>query len=256
MVKALRLQLQAWGSRETAAAARAETSEEPESGATREQAFLALERANYQKLERLRAALAALDVPASATVAPSISAEADWIWAEVERLTQVSARHSLSARARTWLRWRRVIVLGSLPLFVLLISFRLWGRPRVQASAVYAADFPAANAIDGLEATEWLLPDDTAGSIDVMFPHARTVHRVRLLNAHNRSSADRAARAVRVTAFSNSGPSVSAKGAFKHFSEERSVLELEIEAENVTRVRVQVLSHFASGGGLAEIEVE
>ena len=91
--------------------------------------------------------------------------------------------------------------------------------------------------------------------IDVMFPTARSVHSVRLVNSHNLFYADRAARAVRVTAFAGPNEAASVEGSFARLTQERSVLDLPLEAKGVTRVRVELLSYFKTGGGLAEVEV-
>jgi len=251
IVKALRLQLDAWGSVESTA-----ESGQGEPQAAREQALLVLERAGYRRIDRLRAALLADEPTSSNTLAPTPSADFDWIWAEVERLTRFSADHALTPRARKLRRFRRSLLSGALVILVLLIGCRLWGRPRAEASAIHSEPHSAKNAVDGLEATEWLLPDSTPGWIDVTLPAARTVHSIRLINARNVFYADRATRAVHVTAFTERGPAASVDGAFAAFSETRSVLDLPLEAREVARIRVEILSYFKSGGGLAEIEIE
>jgi hypothetical protein len=58
-----------------------------------------------------------------------------------------------------------------------------------------------------------------------------------------------------VTAFSAAGPVGTAEGRFVGISEKRSVLDLPVEARDVTHLRVEVLSHFGGGGALAEVEV-
>jgi hypothetical protein len=251
MCKALSLHLEAWSD-----AADNADAEPVGLRASRERAFEALARAGYRRIDRLRAAAEAIDSPPGAEVGCPNSVDFDWIWTEVERLAPFSARQALTPRARKLLRLRRGLLAAFSVALALVLAFRIWGRPRAQASAAYADTFSAENAVDGLEATEWLLPDSTAGWVDVILPFARTVKRVRLINAHNRISADRAARAVRVTAFTKQGSSVSVEGAFKHFSEDRSVLDLDLAARDVTRIRVEVLSHFRTGGGLAEVELQ
>jgi len=75
------------------------------------------------------------------------------------------------------------------------------------------------------------------------------------VNAHNEWYLDRASRKVRVTAYSEAGPVGSVEGEFQKFSQDRSVLDLPLEAQNVVRVRVEVLTFFKRGGGFAEIEL-
>lgn len=246
MMRALSVQLLAWGEADADC---------PEGEASHERGLRALERNGYRRIERLRAASAASD-GAEPGSQRECSAGFDWIWAEVERLASYSTRWAITPHARKRARRVRAALLGGFVVLALLLGYRLWGRPRAQASASFSDDHSAANAVDGLQATEWLLPDGVAGWVDVILPRARTIHRVRLFNAHNRTSADRSARRVRVTAFSEVGSVASTAGAFERFSEERSVLDLPLAAQGVTRVRVEILSHFKSGGGLAEVEVE
>jgi hypothetical protein len=247
MVSALNLLLEGWAS----VAPAPESAELEPAGA--ERALTALERAGYRQAARLRAAVTSTAAPASLAAAPRCDVE--WIWAEVERLASFSARRAMTPHARKVAR-RRVALASSLVLLLaVLLCLRLWGRSRVSASSEFSAAHPASNAVDGLEATEWLLPDATTGWIDVMFPTARSVHRVLLVNSHNLFYADRAAQAVRVTAFAGPSKAASVDGSFTRLTQDRSVLELPLEAKGVTRVRVELLSYFKAGGGLAEVDV-
>src|SRR5204863_7138273 len=66
------------------------------------------------------------------------------------------------------------------------------GRLKVHSSADYSVEFSAHNAIDGLVATEWLLPGGSTGYLDVLLPRRRAVHDVVIVNSHNRRYTDRA----------------------------------------------------------------
>ena len=248
MINALDLMIAAWASPDSEG-----EGQNLEPAAARERALAALSRVGYRRLDVLRRALAI--TPAGASSVPENVGDVDWLWAEVERLARVSARRAMTPRAQKIARWRWGVAVGATLVVALLFMMSLWGRPRVHASGVISAANPASNVIDGLEATEWLLPDATPGWVDVLFPSSRTVHSVRLLNAHNVFYADRGARAVRVTAFAAQDKVASVEGSFARLTEERSVLDLPLEARGVTRVRVEVLSYFQAGGGLAEVEV-
>jgi hypothetical protein len=249
MGRALHLFLEGWASVGSL------ESENADPGHTRERGLAALERAGYRRTARLRAALILAERSWTDTLAAAPLRDAEWVWAEVEQLARRSARQALSERARKLGRLRIALLSGLALLVVLAISSRLWGRPHARASSIYSVPHAAANAIDGLEATEWLLPDATPGWVDVMFHSARAVHGVTLVNAHNVFYLDRAAQAVRVTAFTERGEAASVEGSFARLSQDRSTIELPLKAEGVTRVRVDVLTYFKLGGGLAEIEV-
>ena len=222
-----------------------------------EQALKALERAHYRHPDRLRAALTAAQKSAAgdATAAVNLGQDPEPIWNELERLNRFSARHFMSAKERKLLRIKLGVAGGLVLLAGLVLAGRLWGRPYAHASAVIEDDHLASRAVDGLEATEWLLPDNSTGWIDIIPPRPRTLHSVRLYNCHNEYWLDRATRNVRVTAYSETGPVGSVEGWFEKFTQDRSILDLKLEASNVIRVRVEVLSHFKRGGGFAEIEL-
>ena len=78
---------------------------------------------------------------------------------------------------------------------------------------------------------------------------------MRLVNAHNAFYLDRATHRARVTAFGEGGSETTVEGSFDAIVRQRSVLDLDLRATQVTRVRVEVLSFFLTGGGLAEVEV-
>jgi len=222
-----------------------------------ERALHALERARYRHPERLRAALAAAQKSAAGDISGPVNLghDAESVWTELERWNRFSVRHFRSPAERRRVRIKFGIALGLVLLVVLVFYARLWGRPYAHASAVITDEHLASAVLDGMEATEWLLPDNSTGWIDIIPPKPRTLHGVRLTNAHNEYYLDRASRKVRVTAYAETGPVGTVEGEFEKFSQERSVLDLRLEAQNVIRVRVEVLSHFKRGGGFAEIEL-
>lgn len=220
-------------------------------------ALAALGSARYRTLARLERALAAVDAPRApvdAGHAATLSANFETVAAETERLYAFTRRKlapPLSPRARRIRLW---LGIGTASVVALVVAWRLWGRPLATASAVYSWDHPATNAIDGLDATEWLLPDGASGWLEIRFPWSRNIRQVRLLNCHNIYYMDRGAERVRVTAFGPQGEIASVQGHFTKISGKRNPIDLKLKADGVTRLRVEVLSHFASGGGLAEVE--
>jgi hypothetical protein len=253
MVSALRALLEAWV---PADANSTTTSNEDHA---REQAALeALTAASYPDVARLRAALEAGSSethPRDLRPRPLEAPDLDWIWTEAERLFRFTSRRLTGPPTRKRTLRRAGAVLGGALIALLLILALLWGRPTISASATYSSEHAATNAIDGIESTEWLLPDSSLGWLDLKFPWPRRVRRVQLLNSHNRYYFDRATQRVRVTAFSHERTVASVEGSFTQLTGERSPLELKLDAQRVTRLRVDVLSFFKNGGGLAEIEV-
>ena len=247
MAEALRSALHAWAPMDGHDAAHP-TDTVPDSET--DTGLAALERAGYKHPERLRTALAASESPG-----PEARPELDWIWDEVERLCRFTAWRLAPPRMR---RWKRV---GAAAAFAILLGIgvltvvQLWWGPIASASDVCCYDHPASLAVDGVAATEWLLPDHSPGWLQVSFRSPRAVRRVHLLNSHNRNYMDRASERVRVTAFSDQGPVASAEGRFDRISPEPEALDLPLVAEHVTHLRIDILSYFRTGGGLAEVEV-
>jgi hypothetical protein len=213
-----------------------------------QEALVALDRAGYRGLARLQAALA---------VRPPVATEGafDLTSGEAERLVRFSVRRHRSPGARRRRRWLAAGGLAAAMVLAGVVAGRLWLRPRASASAVYASEFAVANALDGEDETEWLLPDQQDGWLQIVFPWSRRVHGVELVNAHNRTYHDRGAKEVRVTAFSDYQPLASATGTFAAAPGDRSTLQLPLEARGVTHLRVEVLSHFGRSGGLADVRV-
>jgi hypothetical protein len=242
--RALRSALAAW--------LPAEAEATPEAG--EQSALEALTKQGYRDVDRLRAALADGEKRANAT----LPRDFERVWAEAERLVRFSVKRFEPVATRRKRR-RMLGALGALLLVGVVFFFfgeRLWGRVRARASAAYAPDFPAAYAVDGIDTTEWLLPDGALGWLDVYLPHAKDVHEVMLLNGHNRFYLDRATRRVRVTAYAGNRELRSAESEFTTgVKDGRNALVIPLVAEGVTRVRIEVLSFFGGGGTLAEVEV-
>ena len=217
-----------------------------------EAALNALLRAGYPSVNRLRAALV---IPPSA-VGGAARPELDWIWDEIERLCRFTLRRLTPERIRRRRRIYGGAALAAVALGAVLVAVNLWRAPSVTASGSFPYEpHPPSYALDGMAASEWLLPDGTPGWLEIAFRSPRRVHSVRLLNSHNRYFMDRASERVRVIAFSGQWPVATAEGRFDRINIERSALDLPLEAEKVTRLRVEILSFFRTGGGLAEIEV-
>jgi hypothetical protein len=226
-----------------------------------DRALAALERAGYATPERARRALAA-SAPSTSATTPEAALDGaasridlDELWGEAERLLNFTTKRLVPStrRRRSRLLWGG----GALGLFLaVLVVDRLWVRPNATASGVFSPEYPAAYAIDGIESTEWVLPDHTPGWLEIAYSSARRLRSVRIVNGHNSPYLDRASERVRVTAFADEGAVATVEGRFPRLMPERSVLELPLDARHVTHLRVDVLSYFGSGGGLAEVEAK
>jgi len=130
--------------------------------------------------------------------------------------------------------------------------------PPAAASASFGDDpaFTPDRAIDGDPSTDWLLPDNTAGWIDIRVDPARAIHNVRLLNGHNRGFNDRAVRNYRVEVYDGDRMVTQTSGSFAALLPHPTPVNVAVHASHVTRVRLVVTSWFNIGSALAEIHVD
>lgn len=159
-----------------------------------------------------------------------------------------------TARANRVRRW---LLLGILPLLLGVVAFLLFRNTvSARASATYSSDYPVSQATDGLSHTDWLLPSQQAGWLELSFARPRAVQRVVLRNSSNGFYGDRATKAVRVEAYSGDRVVVSARGEFPPLGDQRPLLTLPLSASEVTHVRISIESYYGNGGGLAEVNVQ
>jgi hypothetical protein len=224
----------------------------PSEATPAQRAFDALAAARYPRLERLRAAH---ETATAALPSKDAPADVEWIWAETERLLRFTAHARKSPAERRRERVVRLAVMGALLIVGLSWAFRIWVRPRVAASEAIGPEVPGSYAFDGLEATEWVLPNAKPGSLDIMFRFPRSIGTVSVVNGHNRHFHDRASAHVRVEAFAGDRSLTSGEARFAKLTPERSVQDVQLNATGVTRLRVEVLAWHGAGGALAEVEL-
>lgn len=126
---------------------------------------------------------------------------------------------------------------------------------RVVASAEFDLGHRAENALDGREATEWLLPDHTAGWIELRF-RRRTVTGLRVLNGSNRPGPDRAVVDYDLEVFDGDVVVQTVRGTLGAFERRPHWQRIAFAGVRATRVRLHVRSWAGSGGGLAELRLE
>lgn len=130
--------------------------------------------------------------------------------------------------------------------------------PPAAASAIYGEDpaYGPDRAIDGDASTDWLLPDATAGWLDVRVQPAKALRQIRLINGHNRDYNDRAVRAYRIEVYDGDHMVTQTSGTFPSLVPHPTPVVIPLRAAHATRVRFVVVSWFALGSALAEIHPE
>jgi len=153
------------------------------------------------------------------------------------------------------IRWGATAAAVLAAIFALYLVLRVPQRATAQASAVLAG-YPAENVADGDEATEWLLPNRTPGWIELTLDPVRDVGELRLLNSHNGHYNDRATRNYRIEVFSGGRVAKTLNGSFPAFSPNPEWQSVDVDVDDVDRIRIHVLTHHLAGGGLAEVEAD
>lgn len=161
-------------------------------------------------------------------------------------------------RAEPGARWRRRLGVAAVAISLSAVSGALWARnaATLRASASYSSDFPASQASDGLSRTEWLLPDNQLGWLELAYLRPRALRTVRLRNAENSYFHDRATKSFRLQAFSRGRVVATASGQLPTIAASRGWEDVPLVARDVTALRIEVLSFYGLGGGLAEVEVQ
>ena len=108
-------------------------------------------------------------------------------------------------------------------------------------------------AIDGDLNTEWLLPDRTAGWLEVRFEQPRQIANIRLRNGHNRNYNDRATNEYTVQVFVNGEAVREIEASFDPMSATPEWVTHEIGVDNVHRIRFTARSWYRTGASLAEL---
>jgi hypothetical protein len=156
---------------------------------------------------------------------------------------------------RRRLRWA---IVGTVFLAILALAF--WRAPspslHASASASFAKDYGAEQAVDGSAFTEWLLPDNQAGWMDVEFSRPRKVFQVALRNSKNRPFMDRATKDFDLVAYWGDEIRSTNHGNFEAIGKGRDAYTIELGGIEVTRIHIAVLSFHGAGGGLAEVTIK
>jgi hypothetical protein len=177
---------------------------------------------------------------------------------ELEELFARQLGPALGPRGVARLRANRIVLASAMLVAVVAALYSALHQKKTlvaEASARYAIGHDAPKAIDGSDKTEWLLPDRSTGFIEVQIVPPRTVSRIRILNARNLPYADRASKDYEVEVFLKGGGVKQQKDSFPSLSTDPTWREVPVNAR-IDRVRITILSHHGTGGGLAEIEID
>ena len=152
---------------------------------------------------------------------------------------------------------------GTTLLVLALLVAAVWliRRPvqlRTEASATWSSRFAPANATDGVDATEWLLPDHTPGWLELAPAKPRPFTRLKVLNGKNGGNPDRAVLDADIEVWSG-GKVIKTipvnLGPFALKPDWRPI-DLGTGATPVEKVRIVVKTWAGQGGAISEAVLE
>jgi hypothetical protein len=152
--------------------------------------------------------------------------------------------------------------LGAVAFVVLAVAAGLVWRARrppvisTEASSVHSDKYGSDAVVDGVEGTEWLLPDGATGWLDLKISPPRSVKRVRLLNSHNSPHNDRATNEYALEIYGGGKLVKTIEGTLGPLSPTPKWQAVDVDAAKVERIRFVVKSVSGAGGGLAEVKIE
>ena len=181
-------------------------------------------------------------------------------WLERARLCSHRLQRAIT-RSRRKPLWRALwLGAGAGALVIAVLAGAYWWRGRLYAHASESYDasvYPAQHAVDGLRATEWLLPDGKRGHIDISLATRRPVRAVTIINAHNRAYMDRAIKKATVLVYDDNLLVDRAEVTFGKIearpAPKRVVMK---KGKEATRVRIMIAEHHELGAGIAEVAIE
>ena len=208
------------------------------------------------------------DVEKPADAARAVLAEADKVARKTflgdardahQALYEAVAPYTLDTRSLRRAQLRRAIAIFAYAIgAVLLVTFVMRRKSTIsaEASGSYSPTFFPSKAVDGDPASEWLLPDRTAGWIDLELSPPRPVRVVRMINARNVPYNDRATGQFRVESFFKGTSLFGVDGAFSGFDPNPITREVTLDGQTVDHIKIFIKSWHEGGAGFAEITIE
>jgi hypothetical protein len=186
------------------------------------------------------------------------------LYGEVMRARHVIDR-ALTPGALTHrdLRWTRLVRAASALAVSVGVIGGLYATFRPSAGTFATASdffqqspqFAPEMAIDRSAGTYWLLPDGATGWLEVAVSPPRHVGRVRVQNTTNPPYADRGTDEYRIEVYAHGQVVQTIDGRFA-WTETPGMVDHDVNADDVERVRFVVRSHHRMGAGLAELQLD
>ncbi|MBN2359137.1 MAG: discoidin domain-containing protein [Deltaproteobacteria bacterium] len=115
---------------------------------------------------------------------------------------------------------------------------------------------PAQNAVDGDPSTEWLLPSNKTGKLEITFSRPRDIDGVKIINGRNEHYGDRAVKDYRLELRRDGKVLAATTGVFAAIEQSPQPVAVDLAANGVDQVIVEVTGFHKAGGGLAEVSFE
>jgi hypothetical protein len=154
------------------------------------------------------------------------------------------------------------MTLGATRLVLRLAKEQAWPVAMVVAASASDWDERGLNdlyrpekAIDGDATTDWILPNQAPGWLDLRLRQATPLFAIQLVNALNAPYFDRGAKDLEIEGYRGQRRVYALPASFKAPQREPDLMTLELPAQPVDRVRIVVKSWFGLSGGLGTVRV-
>lgn len=172
----------------------------------------------------------------------------------------IGALHGDRIATKGTLRLQRLQRIGGVLMGVTAVAVVLWlvmrtpPRTEVRASGQFpGAQYAPANAFDGNESTEWVLPDGETGWVEGRIFPAQDIESLRILNGRNSRFGDRAVKEYKVQLFRGGEMLGEHESVFGTIEQSPEWVEVPLSGAGVTRIRFEALGFHRRGPALAEI---
>jgi hypothetical protein len=174
----------------------------------------------------------------------------------LNRLERMLLTDVQRAVLRAW-RTLTVTVVASAAVALVVHEVRLVPRPIARASGTATGKFSPEQAVDRDNLTEWALPDDTPGWLELVLRTPRSLKRVTIVNGRNRNDPARGMREYTLTLFSNGAVVQATEGTFEPYTMHPSVHVHEVQSPApIDLVRITVRGWHGKSGSISEVILE